>query len=92
MLAAGRVHVDLWVTGQADAGAEASSIRRRLSALANFYRYAAGHDLLPPPVPTDGVTRPMVDPDYTDTVGLDRDQTRALRRDRLGPLPCRRRR
>jgi integrase/recombinase XerD len=78
VLAAGRVHVDLWVAGQADTGAEASSIRRRLSALSSFYRYAAGHDLLPGPVPTDGVTRPVVDPDYTATVGLDRDQTRAL--------------
>ena len=27
---------------------------------------------------TDGVTRPVVDPDYTATVGLDRDQARAL--------------
>jgi integrase/recombinase XerD len=29
-------------------------------------------------VPADGVARPVVDPDYTATVGLDRDQARAL--------------
>jgi len=29
-------------------------------------------------VPTQGVARPVVDPDYTATVGLDRDQARAL--------------
>ena len=29
-------------------------------------------------MPTDGVARPVVDPDYTATVGLDRDQARAL--------------
>ena len=30
------------------------------------------------PDPTAGVARPMVDPDYTATIGLDRDQARAL--------------
>ncbi len=29
-------------------------------------------------MPTQGVARPVVDPDYTATVGLDRDQARAL--------------
>lgn len=29
-------------------------------------------------MPTDGVARPVADPDYTATVGLDRDQARAL--------------
>jgi site-specific recombinase XerD len=77
VLAAQRVHVDLWVTGQADAGAEASSVRRRLSAITSFYRYCAAHDLVDR-IPTAGVTRPVVDPDYTATVGLDRDQARAL--------------
>lgn len=33
VLAAGRVHVDLWAATQLDAGAAASSVRRRLSAL-----------------------------------------------------------
>ena len=76
-LAAGRVHVDLWAATQLDNGAAESSVRRRLSALSSFYRYCAAHDLIGR-VPTEGVARPMVDPDYTATVGLDRDQARAL--------------
>ena len=76
-LAAGRVHVDLWAATQLDAGAAQSSVRRRLSALSSFYRYCAAHDLIGR-VPTQGVARPVVDPDYTATVGLDRDQARAL--------------
>ena len=76
-LAAGRVHVDLWAATQLDDGAAAASVRRRLSALSSFYRYCAAHDLIGR-VPTQGVARPVVDPDYTATVGLDRDQARAL--------------
>jgi integrase/recombinase XerD len=76
-LAAGRVHVDLWAATQLDGGAAESSVRRRLSALSSFYRYCAAHDLTGR-VPTEGVARPVVDPDYTATVGLDRDQARAL--------------
>ncbi len=63
--------------GWLDAGAAASRVRRRLSALSSFYWYCAAHDLIGR-VPTHGVARPMVDPDYTATVGLDRDQARAL--------------
>jgi len=77
VLGAGRVHVDLWAATHLDAGAAASSVRRRLSALSSFYRYCAAHDLIGR-VPTDGVARPVVDPDYTATIGLDRDQARAL--------------
>jgi integrase/recombinase XerD len=77
VLAAGRVHVDLWAATWLDAGAAASGVRRRLSALSSFYRYCATHDLTGR-IPTQGVTRPAVDPDYTATVGLDRDQVRAL--------------
>ena len=77
MLGAGRVHVDLWVAGQQDQGAESSTVRRRLSALSSFYRYCAAHDLVDR-IPTAGVARPVVDPDYTATVGLARDQARAL--------------
>ncbi len=77
VLAAGRVHADLWVAGQLERGAEASSVRRRLSALSSFYRYCATHDLVGR-IPTAGVTRPMVDPDYTATIGLARDEARAL--------------
>jgi integrase/recombinase XerD len=77
MLEAGRVHVDMWVRGQQDAGAEPASVRRRLSALSSFYRYCAAHDLTGQ-IPTAGVARPAVDPDYTATVGLAREQARAL--------------
>jgi integrase/recombinase XerD len=77
VLAAGRVHADLWVAGQLENGAEASSVRRRLSALSSFYRYCATHDLVAG-IPTAGVARPVVDPDYTATVGLARDEARAL--------------
>ncbi len=77
VLEAGRVHVDLWVAGQAGQGAEAASVRRRLSALSSFYRYCAAHDLVAR-IPTAGVARPVVDADYTATIGLDRAQARAL--------------
>jgi len=53
-------------------------VRPGLSALLSFYGYCAAHDLIGR-VPTGGVARPMVDPDYTATVGLDRDQARAPR-------------
>jgi Lantibiotic dehydratase, N terminus/Phage integrase, N-terminal SAM-like domain len=72
VLGAGRVHVDLWVAAQKDQGAESSTVRRRLSALSSFYRYCAAHGLVDR-IPVDGVTRPVVDPDYTDTVGLSRE-------------------
>ena len=77
VLGAGRVHVDMWAAAQQDQGAESSTVRRRLSALSSFYRYCAAHDLVDR-IPTAGVARPMVDPDYTATIGLDRDQVRAL--------------
>ena len=71
------MHVDLWAATWLDAGAAASSVRRRLSALSSFYRYCATHDLTCW-IPTQGVARPTVDPDYTATIDLDRDQARAL--------------
>ena len=77
MLDAGRVHVDLWAAARHNHGAAAASVRRRLSALSSFYRYCAAHDLVDR-IPTAGVARPVVDPDYTATIGLDRDQARAL--------------
>ena len=77
VLDAGRVHVDMWAAGQQDQGAEAASVRRRLSALSSFHRYCAAHNLVDR-ILTAGVARPMVDPNYTATIGLDRDQVRAL--------------
>jgi integrase/recombinase XerD len=77
VLAAGRVHADLWVAGQLEHDAEPASVRRRLSALSSFYRYCAAHDLVAR-IPTAGVARPVVDPDYTATVGLAREEARAL--------------
>ncbi|MCD2190988.1 tyrosine-type recombinase/integrase [Actinomycetospora soli] len=77
VLAARRVQVDLHTTGLLDAGAAASSVARRLSALSSFYRFAAAHDLRADN-PVAGVRRPAVDPDHTRTVGLTRDQARAL--------------
>ncbi len=76
-LTATRVHVDMWVLGQLDSGAENSSVRRRLSAVSSLYKYCAGHDLIAR-IPTEGVKRPHVDPDYTGTVSLNRDESRAL--------------
>ena len=67
----------LWAAAQQDQGAEAASVRRRLSALSSFYRYCAAHNLVDR-IPTAGVARPGVDPDYTATIGLACDQARAL--------------
>jgi hypothetical protein len=58
-----------------DGGAAASV--RRLSALLSFYRYCAA-GVLAGRLPTDGVARPAVDPDYTTTAVLDRNQARAM--------------
>ncbi len=77
MVDAGRVHLDLWVRAQQARGAGDASVRRRLSGVGSFYRYCLSHGLLPAD-PTAGVARPRVDPDYTATVGLTRDQGRAL--------------
>jgi hypothetical protein len=48
---------------------------RRLPALSSFYRYCAAQDLIGR-VPTLDVARPAVDPDYTATAGLGREQAR----------------
>lgn len=77
VLDAGRVHLDMWVRAQLALGAGDASVRRRLSGVGSFYRYCLSHGLLAND-PTAGVTRPRVDPDYTATVGLTREQGRAL--------------
>ena len=71
MLAAGRVHADLWLAGQLEDGAEAASVPHC------FYRYCDAHDLVAR-IPTAGVVRPVVDPDYIAIAGLTRDEARAL--------------
>jgi integrase/recombinase XerD len=71
------VHVDLWVRAQQADGAGDASVRRRLSGIGSFYRYCLSHDLAVAD-PTLGVARPRVDPDYTATVSLSREQGRAL--------------
>ncbi len=77
VLEASRVQVDLWVRTQQHAGAGDASVRRRLSGIGSFYRYGLTHGLVATD-PTAGVARPRVDPDYTATVGLTREQGRAL--------------
>ena len=75
-LAAGRVHVDLWAATQLDAAAAASSVRAAFSAVVVLPVLCGPRP--DRPRPPDGVARPVVDPDYTATVGLDRDQAGAL--------------
>ena len=77
VLAARRVHVDLWVRHLLDSGAASSSTARRLSALTSFYHHLDHHDVLTAN-PATAVRRPRVDPDHTTTVGLDRAQARAF--------------
>jgi integrase/recombinase XerD len=76
-LSVGRVQVDMWVRAHTDAGAKPVTIRRRLAALSGWYRYLAAHDVIEHH-PVAGVVRPWVDPDHSETIGLDRDQARAL--------------
>jgi integrase/recombinase XerD len=77
LLVATRVQVDLWVRTQQAGGAGDASVRRRLSGIGSFYRYCLTHGLVAAD-PTAGVARPRVDPDYTATIGLTREQGRAL--------------
>lgn len=77
VLAACRVHVDLFSTELLAAGAANATVARRLSALSSYYRHLNQHDLIPAN-PAAVVRRPWVDPDHSATVGLDRDQARAL--------------
>ena len=65
------------LVGGRAAGPGRGDVRRRLSALSSFYRYCAAHDLMDR-IPTAGPARPAVDPDYTATIGLTREQARAL--------------
>jgi hypothetical protein len=75
-LAAAPVHLNMWAAGQISNATAAASVRRRLSALSSFYRYCAAAGVLADRLPTDGCP-PAVDPDYTATAALDRDQALA---------------
>jgi len=77
ILAAARVQVDMWVRTQQSAGAGDTTVRRRLSGVGSFYRHHLTHDLMTTD-PTAGVAHPRVDPDFTATIGLTREQGRAL--------------
>ena len=61
VLAARRVHVDLWVRHLLDTGAASSSTARRLSALTGFYQHLITHDLLAAN-PAAAVRRPASTP------------------------------
>lgn len=77
-----RVHLDGYVTALAaprprtGRPAAASTVARRLAALAGFYDYAVDEGLIASS-PVTRVRRPRVEPDSPST-GLDRDEQRAL--------------
>ncbi|MEO7195632.1 MAG: tyrosine-type recombinase/integrase [Pseudonocardiaceae bacterium] len=77
VLAVRPLHVRLWTRGQLDTGAAAASVNRRLAALSSFYAHCVEHGLVEGN-PTAGVRRAEVNPDHTATVGLSREQARAL--------------
>ena len=68
--------VNLYRAELEGAGLTPSTVARRLSALASFYRYARDRGLRPD-APTDRVRRPRVG-DETPRLGLDRDEARRL--------------
>jgi site-specific recombinase XerD len=76
-LAARRAHVDAYARELAEVqGRARSTVARRLSALAGFYRYALDEGLVDRS-PLAGVRRPKV-ADDSQATGLDREQLRAL--------------
>ncbi len=77
VLTARTLHVQLFTRTQLDTGAAPASVNRRLAALSGFYAHCAEHGLREGN-PTSGVRRAEVDPDHTATVGLSREQARAL--------------
>lgn len=77
VLAARPLHVQLWIGSLLDTGAAAATVNRRLAALSSFYAHCAEHGLVQGN-PTAGVRRAEVSPDHTATVGLSREQARAL--------------
>ena len=76
-LSAHRAHVDAYARELTEVhGRARSTVARRLSAIAGFYRYATAEDLIVRS-PVAGVRRPQV-ADDSQTTGLDRDQLRAV--------------
>jgi len=76
-LGATRAHIDAYARSSAEIEhLSASTVARRLSALAGFYRYAVSEDLVARS-PTTHVRRPKVGTETTST-GLDRDELGAL--------------
>lgn len=75
-LDARRVHVDTFVRDAEDAGAAASTIARRLSALAGFYEYALDEGAIARS-PVARVRRPRVS-DESPRLGIDRHGLRGL--------------
>jgi site-specific recombinase XerD len=65
-----RGHVELWARTLEERGLARSTIRRRMSTVAGFYRFAVIDGLLER-APTEYVRRPRVDGEST-TLGLDR--------------------
>jgi integrase/recombinase XerD len=71
-----RVHVEAYARELEDGGLARSTVARRLSALAGFYRYALDEDLIERS-PLAHIRRPRVD-DESPTLGLDRDELASL--------------
>ncbi|MCW2952730.1 MAG: integrase [Conexibacter sp.] len=75
-LSAHRAHVELWARGMEARGLAASTVARRLSALAGFYDYALDEELITRS-PVSRVRRPRVG-DESPRLGLDRDELGVL--------------
>lgn len=80
-LAARRVHVDLYLSGMLESGLAPATADRRLSALSSFYRFLQESDAgvwNSRANPVSSVRRPAFDRHHSGTLGLTRDQARAL--------------
>lgn len=75
-LGAIRAHVDAWARNLEASGRAPSTVARNLATLSSFYRYAVAEGALAAS-PVANVRRPHV-PDESPTLGLDRDELRAL--------------
>lgn len=71
-----RVHIDLYAREALEQDASPSTVARRLSTLAGFYRYAVDEQLLDRS-PVDRVRRPKV-PDTSPRSGVDRAEASAM--------------